>query len=72
MQGKKDHNFDLNHPNPTIMHMNHIWVGLEHLHPHTSSLGLRYHLPHPTYNVKYSPIPTHKHEKLNNIKWETI
>jgi hypothetical protein len=20
MEGKKDHNFDLNHPNPTIMH----------------------------------------------------
>jgi len=34
MEGKKDNNFDLNRPNPTIIHMNYIWVGLQQLHPH--------------------------------------
>jgi hypothetical protein len=46
-------------------------LDLEHLYPQPY-LDLHQSLPHPTQNVNYFLIPTHKHEKLDNINEETI
>ncbi len=46
-------------------------LDLEHLYPQPY-LDLHQSLPHPTQNVNYFLIPTHKHEKLDSINRETI